>query len=69
MKLALLNINPVARCLGISFKKMTIEISHLSDCPREGNSDLCTLVHSAGFEPNIMHRFMRCDLHEVLLVN
>jgi hypothetical protein len=30
---------------------------------------LWSRVHGAGIEPNIMHRFMRSNRHEVLFVN
>ncbi len=48
---------------------MISRISQTVDCPKEVENVLCTRVHGAGIEPNIMNRFMHSNSHEVLFVN
>ncbi|MFM2276254.1 MAG: hypothetical protein RL211_2126 [Pseudomonadota bacterium] len=69
MRLVLLSINRVVRCLGIDIfigmKSRTPQNVYRS---RDCANILCTRVHGLGFKPSIMNRFMHSNPHEVLFV-
>ncbi len=68
MKPASLNINPAVRFPGTELNQMTTRISQTVAAPTKEQDRLCTRVHGAGIEPNIMNRFMHSNSHEVLFV-
>jgi hypothetical protein len=48
---------------------MQTKFSQTVNRPSASLNRLCTRVHGAGIEPNVMDRFMLSNSHEVLFVN